>query len=470
MVRSTTAFGMIPSILCLLTATAAAQVVKSPLPPESLLDRHGLTRMWFGQATMNSSRDKLQYLTVDEERAYVQTSSGIVSAFDAESGKRLWATTVGVADRPNFPITFDDEWLYVINGASLFGVKKTNGDVMWEVRLPGAPSASPSPSDKQIYVGFLDGSVYAFQMKKITGEGLASRRASISKREAEVSTSKMPTSIEGLNEDGLLPEWGYRSLLWRYKTSARIVAPPVPIGDRLLFVSENGTMYHVNRMTRDLVYRFKTRATVSAPLATYRSTALVASEDLTLYSVDIARGNVRWQYVAGRPIQRPPLVVRDEVYLTPNRGGMLRLSADRGDDPAVFWQQPLVEDFVSASPDRVYATDSRQNLVILARQTGSELGVLPLPRFSKYFQNTRTDRLYLATEGGLVIALRETGREFPFAHAEVDRQPVMPTFTPESEAAGTGDAGDSATPPPAPAPDSDTESKPEPEPKSDSNP
>lgn len=468
MTRRMTTVGLLLAIVWMLTSTGEAQVAGSPLPSESLLNRNGLTRMWFGQVTMNSSRDKLEYMSFDDERIFVQTSSGIVSAFDAETGKRLWATTVGVADRPNFPATFDDEWLYIINGGSLFGVKKTNGDVLWEVRMPGAPSASPAPSDKQIYVGFLDGSVYAFQMKKITGEGLVSRRtANLKKDAAEISLSKMPTSIEGLHEDGLLPEWGFRALLWRYKTSNRIVAPPVPIADRLLFVSENGTMYHVNRMTRDLVYRFKTKATLSAPMTTYKSSVLLASEDLTLYSVDVARGGVRWQYVAGRPIQKAPIVVRDEVFLMPNRGGMLRLSAIKGDDPAVFWQQPLVEDFVATSPERVYGTDARHNLVVLARDTGSELGVLPLPRFTKYYQNTRNDRLYLATEGGLLIALRETSREFPFVHQDVDRQPVMPTFTPESEAAGTGDGGEATTPPP-PAPDSDT--KPEPEPKADANP
>ncbi|MBI5759366.1 MAG: PQQ-binding-like beta-propeller repeat protein [Planctomycetales bacterium] len=465
MAARTTTAGVFLAILWGLTSAAQAQVGNTMLPPESLLNRHGLTRMWWGQATMNSGRDKLEYLTFDGERIYMQTSNGIVSAFDAENGKRLWATTVGAADRPNFPATFDDDWLFIINGASLYGVKKKNGDVLWELRLPGPPSASPSPSDKQIYVGLLDGSVYAFQMKKIVGEGLVrTRRASLKQGEFETSTSKIPTSIEGLHEDNLLPEWGFRSLLWRYKTSLRIVAPPVPVADRLLFVSENGTMYHVNRITRDLVYRFKTKAPLSAPLTMYKSSILLASEDLTLYSVDLARGGVRWQYIAGLPIQKQPLVVADEVFLMPSRGGMLRLSADKGDDPAVFWRQPLVDDVVSISPERVYATDSRNNLVLLARQTGAELGAVPLPRFSKHLQNTRNDRLYMATEAGLVIALCETSREFPFVHQDVDLQPVMPTFTPEGEAGGTPEAT-----PPAPG-NTEPESKPEAESKGEAEP
>lgn len=465
MAARTTTVGLFLAILWGLTSAAQAQVGNTMLPPESLLNRHGLTRMWWGQATMNSGRDKLQYITLDDERIYVQTSNGIVSAFDAESGKRLWATTVGVGDRPNFPATYDDDWLFIINGASLYGVKKTNGDVLWELRLPGPPSASPAPSDKQIYVGTLDGSVYAFQMRKIVGEGLVrTRKASLKKDDFETTSSKIPTSIEGLHEDNLLPEWGFRSLLWRYKTSERIVAPPVPIGDRLLFVSENGTMYHVNRITRDLVYRFKTNGALSAPMATYKSTILLASEDLTLYSVDLARGGIRWQYVAGLPIQKPPLVVADEVFLMPTRGGMLRLSAEKGDDRSVFWRQPLVEDLVSISPERVYATDARHNLVVLSRQSGAALGAVPLSRFSKFFQNTRNDRLYMATESGLVIALRETSREFPFVHLDVDRQPVMPTFTPEGEAGGTGSAQ-----PPAPGnTEPETKGEAEPNPASES--
>jgi hypothetical protein len=53
--------------------------------------------------------------------------------------------------------------------------------------------------------------------------------------------------------------------------------------------------------------------------------------------------------------------------------------------------------------------------------------------------NDRSDRIYLATESGLVICLREQGREFPRFHKYPEREPILPEFAPEG-AAGEGDA------------------------------
>jgi hypothetical protein len=49
--------------------------------------------------------------------------------------------------------------------------------------------------------------------------------------------------------------------------------------------------------------------------------------------------------------------------------------------------------------------------------------------------NDRNDRIYLATPQGLIIALHERGREFPAYYKYPERQPILPEFAPEDEAA-----------------------------------
>ena len=78
-------------------------------------------------------------------------------------------------------------------------------------------------------------------------------------------------------------------------------------------------------------------------------------------------------------------------------------------------------------------TDDLGNLMVLSRADGAPLGVLPLRDYSIRVANDRTDRIYLCTESGLVVALRERDQEFPEYHMFPERRPILPDFAPEGE-------------------------------------
>ena len=81
---------------------------------------------------------------------------------------------------------------------------------------------------------------------------------------------------------------------------------------------------------------------------------------------------------------------------------------------------------------------------LLSRENGGLVGALPLRQFTVRLENDRTDRLYMATQSGLVTCIREKGSGFPLYHMFPDRRPILPEFAPE--------AGDEkATPPAEPA-------------------
>ena len=74
-----------------------------PLPTHQQLSRIGLERGWWAQAVINPHRDKIKHVSIDEDMVYVQASSGVTTAFDAESGQQLWAVQLGRFDQPSFP-------------------------------------------------------------------------------------------------------------------------------------------------------------------------------------------------------------------------------------------------------------------------------------------------------------------------------------------------------------------------------
>src|SRR5207302_5072717 len=99
---------------------------RSPLLSEAMLNRNGLTRAWWSHATINSKRDKLTYMVVDETHLFLQSSSGVISAFDTATGKYLWTKQVGASDRASFPASTNDDLLFVINGLQLFALNKNS--------------------------------------------------------------------------------------------------------------------------------------------------------------------------------------------------------------------------------------------------------------------------------------------------------------------------------------------------------
>jgi outer membrane protein assembly factor BamB len=158
-------------------------------------------------------------------------------------------------------------------------------------------------------------------------------------------------------------------------------------------------------------------------------TIFLASEDFKLYAVNADNGRLRWEpYISGLPISRAPHVLGDAIYVFPDRGGMHAVSVDDGGQ---LWWRPHVVDYVAGSRTRLYVTDDLGNLMVLARADGAPLGVLPLRDFSMRVGNDRTDRIFLSTPSGLVIALREQELDFPEYHMFPERRPILPDFMPE---------------------------------------
>ena len=370
------------------------------LPSERGLNQLGLTRAWWGQAVTNTARDHLLYIINDDLSVYVQSSSGMVTAFDAETGRRKWAISVGEADRPIYEAAFNNRWLFVINGMTLYAVDKNKGRVDWNLVLPGQPASSPSSDETRMFVGFLDGSVYAFDLQK-TNE---------------------------LYEKQMLPEWSHLTVLWRYKTNAAVTSPAILSGSLAAFSSRDGTLYSVTKEDRELRFQFETDAALSAPPVRYKNTLLLGSEDFNLYCIDMLSGRYNWQIATGSIVTRAPIIIKNEAYVTPENSGLMRVVPEDG---RLVWQRPGVNRFLAASPARIYTRDKTENLVVLNRSSGGVVGAIRIPRFVHSVTNSLNDRIFMASDGGLLICLRELGREFPLLHANPDLQPLLPEFTPE---------------------------------------
>lgn len=413
MTRLTTTLAAL-ALLSVATSSAFAQ--GRTLPTSRMLARFGLERAWWSQATLDVGQDRVRYMVLDEQSLYVQSSGGIITAFDSETGQKRWAVQLGRHNLPSQACVSNDDKVLAIVGTTLYALDKITGELIWKLSLPNSASTSPSVDNSRLYYGTLDGSVYAYDLKK----------------------------IEELHNDNLLPQWTNVALLWRYKAAGEITTQAISNDLTLNFASRDNSLYALTAANRKLQWQFETDQPVSAPLGHSPGFVYLASEDFNVFCIKQDTGSVRWQFVAGLPIRKEVRIIENNCYVFPHRGGVFCISKISGERR---WKKPYMEDFIGATKNLVFLTDNQGQISILASSDGAPIGSLPLNDFSIRYGNELTDRLYIATESGLIVCLREQNKEFPTYHMFPERQPILPEFAsddPAEDDAGDATAADAA--------------------------
>jgi outer membrane protein assembly factor BamB len=370
------------------------------LPTHQQLSRLGLERAWWAQAVINPQRDKIRHISIDEDIIYLQASSGVTTAVDAETGQQLWAVHLGRFDPSSFPAISNEDQAMIIVGSTMYGLEKRTGKTLWTLLLRGQPSTGPAVDEKHVYFGTLDGMMYAYSLQK----------------------------IRKLFEERRLPQWSMEAQVWTYKAGHEITSPPITTGRVVNFASRDGSLYSVTAAERKLIYQLETDKPIVAPLTRHGNTMYMASEDFTFYALNLFNGRVEWEFTSGLPIRKAPWAVDNDLFVLPDRGGTYCLNPATGERR---WWKPDLSNFLAVTGGMLAASDNDGNLVMVNREKGETIGSLPLRRFSIRPGNDRTDRIIVATENGLVLCLRQLGHSYPVYHRYPDRLPLLPEITPE---------------------------------------
>ncbi|MBS0202521.1 MAG: PQQ-binding-like beta-propeller repeat protein [Planctomycetes bacterium] len=403
---------LIAASFLLASSSSAFAQIDGGLPSPQQLSRFGLERAWWNQAELNKSRDKVRHVSMDEDMVYVMSTSGIVTAFDSETGKRRWAVQLGRFDQPGYPVVSNETLAMVVVGSTLYAIEKKTGNMTWTLGLPGQPSTAPGVDDDQVYVGTLEGSVYAFSLRK----------------------------VRQLYQEQRLPQWSGEAIVWHASASKEITSPPIPSGRTVSFASRDGSLYSVATSDKQLIFQLETNGAIVAPMATAGKLQYIASDDNSFFAINASNGAVLWEYTAGLPIRLAPYVVENDLFLTPDRGGMYCLNATTGDQR---WWQPNLRSFIAVIGNAVFASDVDGNLVRLTRDEGGMTASLALRDYSVRVANDRTDRIFMSTPSGRIVSLRQRGETIPVYHKFPDRLPILPSVEPEEAvppAAETPDA------------------------------
>jgi hypothetical protein len=158
-------------------------------------------------------------------------------------------------------------------------------------------------------------------------------------------------------------------------------------------------------------------------MAQYGKTAYLASRDYHVYGLEMVAGRILWRFTADRSIFRKPIATDEDLYITPERGGLFRVNRETGER---IWRNPEAERFLAHHRTLVYAMDRYGQFLVLDRARGTQLGSLDLRDFIVPITNELTDRIYLAANDGLIVCLHDRAYPGPFKVTNVPEMKPPP--------------------------------------------
>jgi outer membrane protein assembly factor BamB len=404
---------------------------RSELILESTAARHGLTRPWFTQIQMDPTRTRVRDVVLHEGILYVQTDRAMLHVIDAETGQTLWAKQVGQPNHPSLTPAVGQDLLAVINGSRLYVCNRFNGDLLYQLQLEGVPGAGPCLSQRRVYVPMVNGPLEAYRLQP-----LADSLKELGKTNQSPTPEQIAAAEEDRRENLRLRQQSLPPLVCR--SLGRVLVQPLVTRETekeefVAWATDRGYLYVGGIDLPDerhlaVEYRLQTAGGIAAR-PTYlppdpndpadSGIIFVSSQDGFVYAVREHSGKSAWQFPTGDPILQPAVVIDERVYVANQSGGMYCLDAKTGSE---IWWTPQIRQLVAVSKEQVYAADDLGRILILRADTGTRVDMMATEQLPIKLVNSETDRLYLATDAGLIQCLREPQLSQPIRHGEARKK------------------------------------------------
>jgi outer membrane protein assembly factor BamB len=218
-------------------------------------------------------------------------NDGVVAAFDAETGRRLWLRRIGPTESSPLVsrcVVYVGDW-----DGRVWALDASNGRTRWVAQLHGAIKGSLALSGTRLFIGTYGGDVVALSAR--TGR-----------------------------------------TIWRTGGHGRIYSSPAVAYGRVYIGSLDGGVYAFGAGTGHLLWAHATGGYVYASPAVWRDRILVGSYNHHFYAFDAGTGDVRWRFDANGPISGSASVIDGLVYFSTFAERTYALRAADGEQVTTF--------------------------------------------------------------------------------------------------------------------------------------
>ncbi len=127
------------TLLVLVAALGGLSTLQAQsLVPRGTAARYGLERAWFAQVGSPQATGRLEHVNYDEGMLLCQSSRGVITALDAESGRTLWSVRVGSSYGTSSEPAANEKYVVVLSGSTIYVLDRKDGGVAWQKQVRGA--------------------------------------------------------------------------------------------------------------------------------------------------------------------------------------------------------------------------------------------------------------------------------------------------------------------------------------------
>ncbi len=339
--------------------------------------------------------------TTEVRRVYLYSiaDDGTLEARDAETGRPIWLTRVGMRGLSFGQLGVSEKVLTVVNGSNMIQVNAEDGIVLAEMRTMGSPQFGAINSGDYAMIVTIGGGLEGYPLadptadpfrEMVAGRALASPTRSPSSSKIAWATDQQFVYVMEL--------LGTPSTLFRLHTDGSVVGRVAAASDdRFFFASETGQVYGM-------------KATRS--------------------------GEVLWATPFGEPFFEEPVILDNQLLVLSAYGRMFCLNTESGD---LMWDQPAsnIDHILGGFGDQIFAVTQGGSMTVINRDDGATIGTYADVRPGRLLPNTKTNRLYLVSDSGVVQCMRPIDSDMPKFSRQPQSQAVAEEKTEKKKDAGT---------------------------------
>ena len=429
--------------ICGYTAEAAdnLRVFSQPeIPSQEVLDRLNLKMMWRAFSPMEGKRDGYHDIQISENQVIAQTRSGTVIVFNSETGEVIWKSHFGKPYQVFFNLAFNDKFVFAVNENDLYALDRRNGNIAWQSSFGISISAPPSVDKHHLYLSGSNGRIYCYALPlfKKNGEFLGYEKSDFFNRITKKAIVDVPDN--DAEADALAPAFGAGTsrsrgpqpkIVWEFQTRLILNYPLLVTDEIVSAVGIKGDLVALNKhsdlshTTLEANQGYSADKPVIVPPSLYESIAYIGSMDACLHSFDLQSGKLLWRYTIGSTVHHRPFVTDNEIFVTAERNGLVKLSRETG---LPMWNinngnrfspsQEKSDRLIAANSKFLYTLERSGRMVIIDRNNGAYLTTWDTHDFVFPVVNRTNDRLFLAANNGLLISMRDRDFVKPMLHVK----------------------------------------------------
>lgn len=241
------------------------------------------------------------------------------------------------------------------------------------------------------------------------------------------SVSSIPPSVAAVYElSSLLPRSLAPKTRWAFGSTVRLTYAPLSTNFRIWMVGDSPFVQaYLKEDKAQQIYARLPNAPAAQPVQA-EDIGYFPLSDGNLVAIDLTAGSgdvpkLVWRANVGGAMNRQPLVTKDAIYQGGDTSGVARIDRATGE---VNWRTDDTADTVLAINDEtVYVRDKlgalraydRNRVTDAASKRAVPLGSVAIGNFTTATTNEHTDRIYAASETGLLICLRDKSSKYAAA-------------------------------------------------------